>query len=212
MSDVVESVMGAIYISDNFKPDGCIMFYDRVIKPFFDKHITLQTLAHHPTKTLFELFQTYGCQRFEMIREQAIIELEAGHPPAPGTICEIIVHEVVLARGEDATSANAAKRTSLLALDALEGDAGFMPRTCDCRAQTLAKRSQKKALEQALLGFGDEETDRLAAAANASEKAGDGEKGKDIDDGDKAANAMPDAASGEDDKMEEAQVKAKLEP
>lgn len=43
--------------------------FDRVLKPFYDKHISLKTLAHHPTKILFELFQSHGCQEFEITRE-----------------------------------------------------------------------------------------------------------------------------------------------
>lgn len=69
LSDVVESIFGAVYVSDNFSPVGSEAFFDRVLKPFFDKHITLQTLSHHPTKVLFELFQSQGCQDFEMVKE-----------------------------------------------------------------------------------------------------------------------------------------------
>ena len=70
LSDVVESIVGAIYISDNFSPVGAESLFDNVLKPFYDKHITLQTLAHHPTKILFELFQAQGCQQFEITREK----------------------------------------------------------------------------------------------------------------------------------------------
>lgn len=56
--------MGAIYVSDDFSPVGVEAFFDNVLKPFFDKHITLKTLSHHPTKVLFELFQSIGCQEF----------------------------------------------------------------------------------------------------------------------------------------------------
>lgn len=69
LSDVVESVLGAIYVSDNFSPEGVETFFDQVLKPFFDKHITLKTLSHHPTKILFELFQSRGCQEFEIIKQ-----------------------------------------------------------------------------------------------------------------------------------------------
>lgn len=149
ISDVVESIIGAIYISDNFGLEGCTKFYDRVLRPFFDKHISMQTLTHHPTKTLFELFQTYGCQRFEVQRRQELVEL-GGDVPVLGTVCEMIVHDIILARGADTTSANAAKRVSLYSLDALEGDPGFMSRTCDCRLQSQAKKAQKKAVEKFL--------------------------------------------------------------
>lgn len=56
--------MGAVYVSDNFSSVGVEAFFDNILKPFFDKHITLKTLSHHPTKVLFELFQSIGCQEF----------------------------------------------------------------------------------------------------------------------------------------------------
>lgn len=70
LSDVVESIVGAVYISDNFSPVGAESLFDNVLKPFFDTHITLQTLSHHPTKILFELLQAQGCQQFEITKDK----------------------------------------------------------------------------------------------------------------------------------------------
>lgn len=64
----MESILGAIYVSDNFSPVGAETLFDKVLKPFYDRHITLQTLSHHPTKILFELFQSRGCQEFEIVK------------------------------------------------------------------------------------------------------------------------------------------------
>ena len=70
LSDVVESIFGALFASDNFLPFGAERFFEKVLKPFYDQHITLQTLSHHPTKTLFELFQSQGCREFAIMKEQ----------------------------------------------------------------------------------------------------------------------------------------------
>jgi endoribonuclease Dicer len=67
---VVESIAGAIYLSDNFMPVGVEALFDNVLKPFYDRHITLKTLSHHPTKVLFELFQAHGCQQFRLQKEK----------------------------------------------------------------------------------------------------------------------------------------------
>jgi len=62
-----------------------------------------------------------------------------------------VVHEVILASGEDTTHVFAARLAALFALDALEGDADFMTRTCDCRTHMVHKKVRKKsAFEQAL--------------------------------------------------------------
>jgi hypothetical protein len=66
----VESIIGAIYISDDFSPAGAEALFDNILKPFYDSHITLKTLSHHPTKILFELFQAQGCQSFEIVKEK----------------------------------------------------------------------------------------------------------------------------------------------
>jgi len=70
LSDVVESIIGAIYISDCFMPVGAEALFDNILRPFFDRHITLRTLSHHPTKVLFELFQAHGCQQFSILKEK----------------------------------------------------------------------------------------------------------------------------------------------
>lgn len=149
LSDVVESIVGAIYISDNFSPVGAESLFDNVLKPFYDKHITLQTLAHHPTKILFELFQAQGCQQFEITKEK--------NKDENVTHSHVLVHEVILASAEDVSPTSAGRMASLLALDALEGDADFMTRTCDCRTHITHKKLRNKsdferALEAAFAG------------------------------------------------------------
>jgi len=147
LSDVIESIVGAIYISDDLSPVGAEALFDNVLKPFYDRHITLKTLSHHPTKILFELFQAQGCQRFEITKEKG----------GDVSQCDVVVHDVILASAIDTTATVAARRASLFALDALEGDAAFMTRTCDCRTNTQARKAQKKALDQIMAGFRDEE-------------------------------------------------------
>lgn len=66
----MESVIGAIYVSDGFTLDGADNFFKKVLQPFYDRHITLKTLSHHPTKILFELLQSHGCQQFELVKER----------------------------------------------------------------------------------------------------------------------------------------------
>lgn len=142
LSDVVESIIGAIYISDDFTPIGAERLFNNVLKPFYDKHITLQTLSHHPTKILFELFQAQGCHLFEISKENN----------AEKTLCHVLVHEVILASAEDVMPTLAARQASIFALDALQGDAEFMRRICDCRTQSSNKKPRRKSeFEEELL-------------------------------------------------------------
>ena len=171
LSDVVESIIGAIYISEDFSPSGAEAVFDNVLKPFYDRHVTLKTLSHHPTKILFELFQAQGCQQFEIAKEknedQQLTRCDGKAIPDPikrrwlNFHFSVIVHNVVLARAFDTTSVVAARRASEFALDALEGDAQFLTSTCDCRTHAQARKAEKKAMKHHLSGFGSEEDDLL---------------------------------------------------
>lgn len=60
------------------------------------------------------------------------------------------------------TTANAAKRAAVYALDAIEGDPGFMTRTCDCRTKTQAKKAHKKALKHMFASLQEQDDDQEA--------------------------------------------------
>ncbi|KAJ6509901.1 hypothetical protein C8R47DRAFT_1034846 [Mycena vitilis] len=132
LSDVVESVIGAIYVSDSFTPVGVESFFDSVLKPFYNKHITLKTVAHHPTKILFELIQAHKCQKFQLLKEKKTPNVtDLTLAPVHCQIPSVLVHDVILASGEGSSISLAARNASWCALDALEGDADFL-RICDC--------------------------------------------------------------------------------
>lgn len=166
---MVESIAGAIYISDNFDPVGAETLFDNVLKPFYDKHITLQTLSHHPTKILFELLQAQGCQNFELTKDkdESVNRCHGMQFISLRLLIHfliknlVVVHDVILVSAEDSSPTSAARLASFLALDALEGDADFMTRTCDCRTHIQQKKGRQKsefekALEKALAGEGDD--------------------------------------------------------
>ncbi|TFK55753.1 ribonuclease III [Heliocybe sulcata] len=162
LSDVVESIIGAIYISDNFSPVGSEAFFVKVLRPFYDKHITLKTLSHHPTKTLFELFQAEGCHEFEMVKQQMTrcegwCLTDADMTLHSNFRLSVVVHDTILAAAASTSSFSASRRASFCALDALEGDPDFMRRTCNCRLQSQVRHAVKKALKDIWRDEGDDE-------------------------------------------------------
>ena len=66
---------------------------------------------------------------------------------------------MVLTSAIDTTSAFSARRASEFALDALEGDADFMTRTCDCRTKTVARQGNKKDFNHMLSQLEQEDED-----------------------------------------------------
>ncbi|KAH9843805.1 uncharacterized protein C8Q71DRAFT_698068 [Rhodofomes roseus] len=141
LSDIVESIVGGLYISDDFTESGVVKFFDGALKPFYDRHIRMQTLSLHPTSTLFDLLYSYGCQQHQMVKE------EDTRPRR----CDVVVHDVILASAEDHSVASASRWAAAYALDALDGDPDFMMRTCDCRAGVQSKKAKK--VQKTQLGY-----------------------------------------------------------
>ena len=74
----------------------------------------------------------------------------------------MIIHEVVLTSATDTTSAFSARWGSEFALDALEGDADFMTRTCDCRTKTPTRAANKKDFNNMLSRLEQEDDDIMS--------------------------------------------------
>lgn len=141
VADLVEAVIGAIYVSDHFNTDGVDTFFKKVLQPFYERHIRLHTLATHPSKSLFELLQAEGCQQ-HTIRKTSITK---------GTRSEVIVHEQILAGAEAKTPNLALRRAATAALDVLTNNPDWMSQTCDCKSHksdSKGKRTQKKERQQ----------------------------------------------------------------
>ena len=77
-------------------------------------------------------------------------------------LLQVVIHDVTLASAVGPTAAYAAKRAAVYSLDAIEGDAEFITRTCDCRAKTQAKKAHKKALKQMLASLQEQNDDQEA--------------------------------------------------
>lgn len=60
--------MGATFVDCSFDTSSARLFFDRTLKPFFDRHIRLQTLSDHPNTTLTELFHAAGCQQHDVVK------------------------------------------------------------------------------------------------------------------------------------------------
>ncbi|KAH8106181.1 hypothetical protein BXZ70DRAFT_1004461 [Cristinia sonorae] len=141
LSDVLEAILGAIYVDDGFEMNGSEAFFSRVFKPFYEEHITLQSLSHHPGKTLYDLFSRIGCREHKVVKD--VVE--------EGVRCDVIVHGVILATATDSSSSLVVRRAAAEALDALQGDPGFIPQTCNCKTS----EGNKKQLPKAQLGYED---------------------------------------------------------
>ncbi|KAJ3544007.1 hypothetical protein NM688_g5792 [Phlebia brevispora] len=134
LSDIVESLIGAIYVDDGYDISGAEKFFNNTLKPFFDRHIRLQTLSDHPNTTLTDLFHAHSCQQHNVVK---IAE-------GAKTRYNVLVHGLVLASASDMVGGSALRRAATTALDVLSSDPGFITRVCDCRITRQNKKAQKK--------------------------------------------------------------------
>ncbi|CAK5262729.1 unnamed protein product [Mycena citricolor] len=127
-SDVIESILGAVYISDDFSSEGVEAFFAAVLKPFYDKHITLNTLPKHPMETLADIVRAQKCLDLEMrVRRRDSAKA---------------IHSVVLGSGSAGRTSVATRNACCEAISALEKDPDYIRRACAiaCGKPTPRKR------------------------------------------------------------------------
>lgn len=65
LSDVVESLIGAVFVDAGFNLDPVKSLFDRLLKPLLDDHISIETIQQHPLGKLKCLVQEFGCKQCE---------------------------------------------------------------------------------------------------------------------------------------------------
>jgi dsRNA-specific ribonuclease len=66
LSDVVESMLGAVFVDSGFDLKPIEVLFDKWFLGIFEKHITPETIVSHPTSQLMHLFQNFGCEGFKI--------------------------------------------------------------------------------------------------------------------------------------------------
>ena len=69
LSDVMEGILGAIYVSDNCALNGTEKFFGRVFKPFFDEFATFGMLARHAADAVLEMLNRLGCRQHSRVHD-----------------------------------------------------------------------------------------------------------------------------------------------
>ncbi|KAH9853812.1 ribonuclease III [Lenzites betulinus] len=142
LSDLVESVVGALYVCDGFFEVGVGRFFDAAFKPFMDAHVRLHTLSANPKVTLLELLQAEGC------RQHAVLKVPQERQNAPVHMEGALrVHGELVASATDLSAAIATRKVALAALDALTNDPELLPRICDCGSGEGTKKPQPQPEE-----------------------------------------------------------------
>lgn len=65
LSDVIESLIGAVYTDCGFQIEPVISLVERWLEPLLEKHVTLETIKEHPVEKLYCIAHAYGCTQCE---------------------------------------------------------------------------------------------------------------------------------------------------
>ncbi|KAG9045153.1 hypothetical protein FS837_006952 [Tulasnella sp. UAMH 9824] len=134
LSDLVEAILGALLMSEDFDSRGARAMFDSVLKPFFDRYGRLDSTGEHPANALSVVFQKRKCEFFRnSIQDNSIRGVKT-------FTRSVVVHDVVLVELDGPDAATTSFTAAQLALDALEGDPDFLS-ICDC-AERIAERRQ----------------------------------------------------------------------
>ncbi|KAI8332965.1 putative dicer-like protein [Choanephora cucurbitarum] len=127
LADVVESMIGAIYVDSGFKLDPIYSFFEATLKPLLDKHISIQSSEAHPLTQFVHLIQGLGCIDYDIVN---IVQKQVG-PNAQK--CVIFIHSTAFSSGSGYNVNEARKQAAQRAIDRLKNDASFLSNTCCCQ-------------------------------------------------------------------------------
>lgn len=134
LSDLVEALLGALLMSEDFDSRGARAMFDNVLKPFFDRFGRPDSTGDHPSNALSVVFQKRKCEGF---RNSIQENMNRGVKTYTRSV---VIHDVVLVELDGPDAAATSFTAAQMALDALEGDPGFLS-VCDCM-ERIAERRQ----------------------------------------------------------------------
>ncbi|CEP11830.1 hypothetical protein [Parasitella parasitica] len=89
LSDVVESLIGAVYVDSGFNLDPIEKLFDRILGPLLDEHISISMIQEHPVGKLKCMVQEFGCTHCETrniyTKEQHCVVFVHGEAYASGS-------------------------------------------------------------------------------------------------------------------------------
>ncbi|CAG8444339.1 4231_t:CDS:2 [Acaulospora colombiana] len=127
MSDVVESMLGAVIVDAEFDPEVAQRVFDKWVKPILDEFVTPETLRVHPVKKFTEFMQKHGCEEV-LLRNHTSEELDSIQE------CTIFIHETKVAQGAASNIRSARRLAATKAMERIEAQPEFLESVCSCTA------------------------------------------------------------------------------
>ncbi|KDN36025.1 hypothetical protein RSAG8_11111, partial [Rhizoctonia solani AG-8 WAC10335] len=143
LGDVVESLLGAIYVSSGFSISRVKTVYDRLLKPFYDRYIDKKAMLTHPMSRLMKKLESVGCRAFGIAKTEM--------PPTSGSgagfKCEVKLHGQVITEATREKAQQAIAHATEQALNELETRPDRILANCTCRIGPQGKKRKRVLLE-----------------------------------------------------------------
>ncbi|EPB86344.1 hypothetical protein HMPREF1544_06883 [Mucor circinelloides 1006PhL] len=123
LSDVVESLIGAVFVDAGFNLDPVKSLFDRLLKPLLDDHISIETIQQHPLGKLKCLVQEFGCKQCET-RNVYTARL--------GQCCVVFIHGQAFASGSGVNTKEARKEAAAKACQRIQDHPDEFIAKCTC--------------------------------------------------------------------------------
>ncbi|CAE6449693.1 unnamed protein product [Rhizoctonia solani] len=151
LGDVVESLLGAIYVSSGFSISRVKTVYDRLLKPFYDRYIDKKAMLTHPMSRLMKKLESVGCRALGIAKSETQLTNGGG----AGFKCEVKIHGHVIAEATCEKAQQAISHATERALNELETQPDRILLNCTCRVGPRGKK-RKRPLEEVDEGEIDE--------------------------------------------------------
>ncbi|KAG0086071.1 Dicer-like protein 1 [Podila epicladia] len=150
LGDVVESMLGAVFVDCGFSIARITELFEHLIRPFLDKHVDPDRIAVHAVKYLLEYLQAQGCNdsRLEQVDEGGVKRLrKLGISRDPIALSyRYVVHGSVVASGSGLSRKDVRKQVAVEAMQRLKLEPGLLESLCSC-----AKRKKQQVQRGTML-------------------------------------------------------------
>ncbi|KAG0026176.1 Dicer-like protein 1 [Podila clonocystis] len=148
LGDLIESTIGAVFVDCGFDFETISALFARLIRPFLDKHVNLDSIVIHPTKALLEYLQSKGCNDSRFDREEPTVaggsngrggystlkRLGLGHGHRVGSTleCRFLVHGSLVASAKGTNMEELRKEVAVETMHRLKDEPELLELLCTC--------------------------------------------------------------------------------
>ncbi|KAI8093080.1 dicer-2 protein [Halteromyces radiatus] len=141
LSDVVESMLGAVFVDSQFDLDPVQKLFEVWLVPLLDIHVTPALIQVHPVNRMITKLQRLGCDAF-LLRNVTTSSADNAIQK-----CVIFLHDKPFATGASENIKVARRQAAERALQRLEDEPDILDRVCNCGI-IRQRKEQNMALEE----------------------------------------------------------------